>query len=128
MAAPPAPPGFLSSLHTLADGLVGGLKKRLELLAVELHEEKLRLIQTLFWLGAAFFAASLTVVFASLALVCLYWETARLAVLGGLAGFFAFALLAVVLAFRRHLSRSSPPFGASLDELRKDRACIRTAN
>jgi uncharacterized membrane protein YqjE len=125
---PPVSTGFLEALRTLAAGLVGGVAQRLELFAVELQEEKLRLIQTFFWIGAAVFTGLLALVFASLTLVCLYWETARLAVLGGLTAFYASALLAIILALRRHLARQPRPFAATLEELQKDRACIRPGN
>jgi uncharacterized membrane protein YqjE len=61
-------------------------------------------------------------------LVYLFWETARLAVLGGLAGFFAVAMLAIILAFRRFVARQPVPFAATREELGQDRSCILAAS
>lgn len=129
METPSAPPpGFMDSLRSLGDGLAATLQDRLELFTVELQEEKFRLIQTCLWISAGVFTAMMTLTFASLTLVYLFWAEARLAVLGGLTAFYALALLAIVLALRRYLARQPQPFAATLQEIGEDRACIRTEN
>jgi uncharacterized membrane protein YqjE len=60
--------------------------------------------------------------------VYLFWESARLAVLGGLTVLYAGALVAIIVAFRRYLARQPKPFAASLHEIGEDRACIRNEN
>jgi uncharacterized membrane protein YqjE len=121
-------PSVLSSLRSLGDGLLASVHDRLELISIELQEEKLRLIQTFIWISAAVFSGLLAIVFASLTLVYLFWDSARLAVLGGLALFYAATLVAVVVAFRRYLARQPNPFAATLEEIGEDRACIRSRN
>lgn len=129
MAPPPAsPPGFMDSLRHLGDGLAATLQDRLELFSVELQEEKFRLIQTCVWISAAVFTAMMTLAFASLTVVYLFWESARLAVLGGLTALYAAALVAIIVALRRYLARQPQPFAATLQEIGEDRACIRTGN
>jgi uncharacterized membrane protein YqjE len=129
METPPsAPTGLLGSLRTLGDALMGSVQDRLELFSLELQEEKFRLIQTFFWICAAVFAGMLTILFASLTLVYLFWESARLAALGGLTLFYAGSLVTIVITFRRYLARQPKPFAATLEEIGEDRACIRTAN
>ena len=125
---PPAPgsSGLLGNLRGLADGLIGSAHDRLELLAVELHEEKYRLIQIFIWISAIVFLAMLAMVFVSMAIVVLLWETSRVAVVCSLAGGYVVALIAVALGFKRYLKRQPKPFAATLGELREDRACIRT--
>ena len=118
-------PGLLHSLRTLGDGLVTGLHSRLELLALELHEEKYRLIQIFFWISGAVFSAVMAITFVSLTLVYVFWESARLAVLGGLAFFYVGAFVTIVVVFRRFLARQPRPFAATLEELQEDSACIR---
>ncbi|AOS44432.1 hypothetical protein Verru16b_01494 [Lacunisphaera limnophila] len=125
---PPSPPGLLDSLRLLGDTLVAGLQDRLELLSVELQEEKFRLILIFLWISAAVFTAMMTLAFASLTVVYLFWESARLAALGGLTLLYAGALAVIVIAFRRFLARQPQPFAATLQELKEDRACIRTGN
>jgi len=125
---PPAPTGFLDSFRSLGDGLMASVQDRLELFSVELQEEKFRLIRTFLWISAALFTGMMTVMFASLTLVYLFWESARLAVLGGLTLLYAAALVTLVVSFRRFLAQQPRPFAATLEEIGEDRACIRTGN
>jgi len=126
--AQPAPAGYLASLRSLGDGVVATVQERVELFSVELQEEKFRLVQTFVWLSAVFYAGVMAATFVSLTLVFLFWDTARLAVLGGLAAFYVIALLAVILAFRRYLSHQPASFTGTQLELKEDRACIRNGN
>ena len=121
-------PGFLGSFRALGDGLLATVQDRLELFSVELHEEKLRLVQTFIWISAALFAGMMAITFASLTLVYLFWESARLAALGGLTLLYGAAFAVIVAGFRRYLARQPKPFAASLQEIGEDRVCIRTGN
>jgi len=123
--ATPASAGFLHSLRALGDGLLATVQDRLELFSVELQEEKFRLIQMFVWISAAVFTGMLAVTFASLTLVYLFWDTARLAVLSGLTVFYAGALVAIIIALRRFIARQPQPFSATREEIGEDRACIR---
>lgn len=123
--SPPASSGFLGSLRTLGADLLASAQDRLRLLALELQEEKLRLIQVFIWISAAVFTGVMAVSFASFTLVFLFWESARLAVLGGLTLFYLAALAVILVAFRRFLRRQPRPFAATLEELGEDEACIR---
>ena len=123
--ATPASAGFLHSLRALGDGLLATVQDRLELFSVELQEEKFRLIQIFVWISAAIFTGMMALAFASFTLVYLFWPSARLAVLGGLTVFYAGAMVAIVIAFRRFLARQPRPFSATRQEIGKDRTCIR---
>lgn len=109
-------------------GLLATVEDRLSLFVVELQEEKFRLIQTLIWIGAAVCLGMLTLAFASLWLVCFFWESARLAAIGGLTLGYGAALVVIIVAFRRYLARQPEPFRASREEMAADRACIRNAS
>lgn len=117
--------GILHSLRTLGDHLLGTVQDRLELFALELQEEKFRLVQTFIWISAAVFTGMMAVTFASLTLVYLFWESARLAVLGGLTLLYAGAMVAIIVAFRRFAARLPSPFSATRHEIGEDRECIR---
>lgn len=118
-------PGYLRSIRTLAESFLSSVQHRLELLAVELQEQKFQLIQTLIWVSAAIFTGMLAITFASLTLVYLFWESARLEVLAGLALFYTGVTIAIGVACRRQLARRPDPFAATMEELEIDRACIR---
>ena len=124
----PPPAGFLASFRALGDSLLATAQDRLELFSVELQEEKFRLIQIFLWISAAVFTGMMAVTFASLTLVYLFWDSARLAVLGGLTLLYAGALVTIIVAFRRFLARQPHPFAATLQEIGEDRTCIRTGN
>ena len=122
---PAVSPGFLGAFKALGDGLLGSLQGRVELLSLELEEEKYRLIQILFWISAAVFTGAMAVIFLSLTLVYFFWESARLAILSGLGAFYLTVFIATVICFRRYLGRQPRPFAGTLEELEEDRACIR---
>jgi uncharacterized membrane protein YqjE len=127
-SAPPARPGIIGSFRALGDGLLASVQDRLALFSLELQEEKYRLIRVFLWISAAVFTGVMAIAFASLTLVYVFWESARLAVLGGLAFAYAAAFVVILLAFRRYLARQPRPFLATLEELGADRACIRPEN
>ncbi|MEO5959520.1 MAG: phage holin family protein [Opitutaceae bacterium] len=124
----PSPSGLLGSLRGFADGLIGTIHDRVELLSIELHEEKYRLIQIFIWISATVFTGMLAIIFASLVIVYCFWDTARLTVLASLAGVYIAAFTAVLTYFRRFLSHQPKPFAATLGELKEDRVCIRPEN
>ena len=121
----PGPSGLLGSLRGFADGLLGSVQDRVELLSIELHEEKHRLIQIIIWISAVVLTGMLAIIFASLAMVFWFWETARVPVAFGLAGAYAVGFIAVIFYFRRFLARQPRPFAGTLSELKTDRTCIR---
>jgi len=120
--------GFLASLKGLGDTLIGSVQDRLELFSVELHEEKFRLLQVLIWVSAMVFAGVMTLTLASILVVYLFWESARIGVLAGLTVFYAAGLVTLALSFRRHLARQPRPFSETLRELNEDRTCMRNGN
>lgn len=121
-------PGILGSLRTLADGLLSTTQDRLELISIELQEEKLRLVQTLVWASVILHVGMMALMFASLTLVYAFWESARLAVLGGLALVYAGTLVTLIVLFRRSLERQPKLLASTLQVLQSDRSCIRGKN
>jgi|ERR1043165_946341 uncharacterized membrane protein YqjE len=121
-------PGILSSVRLLADNLLATVHDRVELIALELQEEKFRLIQTFIWISAAIFSAMMALTFASITVVYFFWENARIAALGGLALFYLAVLGALIVGFRRYIKRQPKPFAGTLQELKADRTCIRMEN
>jgi uncharacterized membrane protein YqjE len=113
--------GLLGSIRRLLSTLTEVASTRLELLANELHEERLHLEQMLLYFFCALFCFALGIVLLTAFVVVLFWDEHRLLALGGLSAlFFAFGLLVA-----RHLHRISQAksriFSVSLSELRKDK-------
>jgi uncharacterized membrane protein YqjE len=123
---PPSSSGFLNNLAGLGDNLIAALQERIELVSVELQEEKYRFVRLIIWISAAVFAGGMTLSFATLTIVYLLWDTARLAALGGFTLLYGGALVWVISMLRRQFAQKSKPFEATIDSLKEDRACIRS--
>ncbi|HEX2855718.1 MAG TPA: phage holin family protein [Opitutaceae bacterium] len=115
-------------MRVLADNLLGSVHDRLELISVELQEEKQRLIQIFIWISAAIFTGMMAIAFASFTIVFLFWESARVPALVGVTVVYAAAATGIALGFRRMIARQPGLFAGSLQELKNDRECIPTDN
>lgn len=116
--------GLFASTKGLLGTGVTLLHNRLELLGVELAEERSRLVSLLAYGGAAFLCLAAGLVFLSIFLTVLLWDSNRLLALGIFSALFLGAGIAS-LTLALSLSRSgSKLFSASLAELRKDRDAL----
>jgi uncharacterized membrane protein YqjE len=122
--SPSSLPGILNSLRQFADGLLGSVHDRLELFSIELQEEKLRIFRILILINAAIFSAFLALIFISLVIVYLFWDTARVGVLSGFAVFYSAAFVGVVLALKKFLAKQPRPFESTRQELAADRDAL----
>ena len=113
--------GLFASTKGLLGTGVTLLHNRLELLGVELAEERVRLVSLFAYGGAAFLCIAAGLIFLAIFLTVLLWESNRLLALGVFSALFLGAGIAS-LALSMSLARSgSKLFSASLAELRKDR-------
>jgi uncharacterized membrane protein YqjE len=113
--------GLLESLTILAGTLVAIAHTRLDLLSVDLEEERAHLLSLLVLTLAALLCLGIGVVLATILLVVAFWDTHRLLALGALAGFYLVIGMGV-WAFALHKASTKPRlFAASLSELFKDR-------
>lgn len=98
-------------------------ENRVDLLTVELQEARARVLQSLLLvLGVAVFVF-LAGIALTIAIVVLLWKISPVAVLLGLAAIYA----AIAFIFYRRLvvlQRDWKTLPATLDQLRKDRACL----
>lgn len=124
MVDTPRSRGLFGSLRGLAASGVSLARTRLELLAVEVQEEKARLLGLVAWGAAALIFVAVGLVFLAVFLTVLLWESHRLLALGMFTALFlGGGLVALFMAMR--LARSgSKLFAASLDELDRDRAAL----
>ena len=113
--------GLFDSIKTLTATLLAIAQTRLELLATELEEERLRLTSILVWTFVALFCGGCGVIFIAMVFVVTLWDTNRLLAVGIPAIVF---LLGAALAWLIVLSKTKAKtrlFAASLAELGKDR-------
>jgi len=118
---PEANSGLMASVKRLLSTLVSIASTRLELLANELQEERLRLMQMLFFALFALFCFGLGILLLTVFIVVLFWDDHRLAVTGTLSVFFFALGLLVVMLLRSRAQARSRLFSVSLAELAKDR-------
>ncbi|NMG44776.1 hypothetical protein GPA22_13690 [Aromatoleum toluvorans] len=113
------------SLRGFLDAGLATAQTRLELLAVEAQEEKLRLAALLFNILLSAVFLGFGVVFLAVFLTVLFWEGHRLLALGlGMVALLGAGVLTARNA-AREIKRGSRLFAASLGELARDRDALR---
>ena len=115
------PVGLFASLRVFTRTSVEIAQTRLELLANEIEEEKLRVGQLLLFGGIALLCIAVGIVFFVIFITVLFWDSHRLLVLGIFSALFLGAGAVAISLFRGYASAASKLFSASLAELAKDR-------
>lgn len=124
MASEPKP-RLAESLHGIVDAGLQTVQTRLELLALELQEEKLRLSGLAINIVLCGLLLGFGLVFLMVFLTVLFWEEHRLLALGiSTAACLGGGLLAASNA-AREFKRGSRLFAASLAELARDRDALK---
>jgi uncharacterized membrane protein YqjE len=117
--------GLLHSIRRLAQSLLGAAQTRLEILATEIEEERVRLEQLLLVAVGAAFCFGMGIVLC-VALIVLYnWDTHRLAAVSILAVAFLAAGVACGWILREKVRMRPKPFTITRGELAKDRDVLR---
>ena len=113
--------GILQSLRNLAATLVALLQNRLELLVTDLEEERIRLLQLLFWAAGALFFFALGVLMVTMLIVLLLWDSHRIVGVVVLAAVFLAIGVGLAIGVRNRMHVRPRLFSSSLDELAKDK-------
>lgn len=117
-----------SGLFASTKGLLGTgvtlLHNRLELLGVELAEEWVRLVSLVTYGAIAFVGIAAGLIFLSIFLTALLWESNRLLALGVFSTLFLGTGIASLVLAMNVARAGSKLFSASLAELRKDRDAL----
>lgn len=116
-----SPEGLFASLKTLGATLTAILQNRLELLSTDIAEERARLGSILLLSLVALFCLGVGVLLLTLLIVVLFWDTHRLAALGGLTLLFLAAGGWVGAIALQRLRNKPRLFEASIAELARDR-------
>ena len=119
--------GFLASLRRLLKTGFAIAQNRLELLLVELQEERWQLLETLLLIGAAMILAAMTLVVVTVTIVVLCLRHDRLDLVIVLILLYLAATIIGFWRLRRQL-KDWMPFAATLAEFRKDQECLEDKN
>ena len=125
---PVANSGLMGSVRRLTGTLIAIVSTRLELLANELQEERLRLTQMFLLALIALFLLGTGLILLNAFIVVLFWDSHRLLALGLLCVVYLVAGAAVVMSLRAKAQVGSKLFSASLAEFDKDRQALRGGN
>ena len=120
--------GLFHSLRGLVATLVATARTRLELLQVELEEEKLRLAGIGALAVAAVFFLALAILVFTFFVILLFWDTHRVMATGLIALAYLVAGLCCAAAARGRANTKSKLFAASLAQLDADRQRLTQAD
>jgi uncharacterized membrane protein YqjE len=117
------PPSLPETLRRLGAGILAIFQNRLELLFVELHEDRIRLVETLLLVVAVVALGLFTALLAAAAIIVLVWSELHVT---GLFILSAVGLVATLLAGWRLNVRLKnwPILPGTLEQLKKDRECL----
>jgi uncharacterized membrane protein YqjE len=124
---PHAEGGLRATIARMLKLLRDGVENRVELFLIEWQEERLRLFSALLLALSAALCALMTLVLATLTVVVIFWHTHRVLALALLTLAYAGAAAAAFAALRSRLRRWQA-FSATLDQIKKDRACFDKQN
>lgn len=119
---------IIESVSRLAANFIAIIQTRLELAAVEIEEESLRLFSYLLFALLAVFCLSVAVLLGIFLVVALYWETHRVPVLIGLIAFFGLTGILIVLRLRHHYRSKPRLLSHTFSELTKDIDGLKSAS
>ena len=119
--------GIFASLRGLLKTVLAIAQNRLELLLVELQQERWRFFDALLLAGAVLILSAMSLMVATITLVVVCVEAKRLDLLVAL---MLLCLAATIVAFWRLRKRLKTwaPFSGTLTELKKDKACLDAKN
>lgn len=118
--------GLINSIKTLTVTLLDLAQTRLELLAVDLEEDRLRIMRLAFVSFFMLFFFFLGVVLITLLIIIAFWEQYHLLTIGLIATLYFTLAGALAIYLMRQLKGKSRPklFAASLAEIMKDRIAL----
>jgi uncharacterized membrane protein YqjE len=114
-----------SPLRRIFSSVFSILQTRLELIGIELAEEKDRLLAVLFLGLAAMMLAMMSLIALTALIAIAFWDTYRWQALAGITIVYAIAALVCGLRARSNLHNAPAVFEATLHEFEKDRDIFR---
>lgn len=110
-----------SPLRGIGAAALGMLHAHLELLGIELQEQKAASLRQLLYAGLALLFGLLLLFAISVLVLLLCWDSHRLEAIIALCLFHGLGCLLALWRLRTALRRQASPFSASLEELARDR-------
>ena len=119
--------GLSQSVRRVLDSTLELVENRLELMVVEFHEERIRLIRAAVLAFALLVFGGMALMLVTLAVLLLFWDGGRWIALGVL--LVGYASAGGYCWYRLNkLLQSTAAFSATLEQFRKDLQCLRRQN
>jgi len=119
-------PGIVGDVTSIASNGVRAVRTRLELLTIELKEEKAWVVRFIVVAVAAVYLISYGTLLAILAFSLAMPESARPLVLGGFGGFMLAAGIGGVIWMVVSAKKRAPPFQDTVETLKRDEKSLRS--
>jgi uncharacterized membrane protein YqjE len=117
--------GAMGAMAQLGASALAMLRTRIELACVEFVEAREHIRDMVLLAAVGIVLGLFALLFASLFVIAYFWDSYRLAAVGGVTLFYI-AISLLVFARLRRISRDAPPpFAATLEELEHDAAALR---
>ncbi len=116
--------GVLGSMRRLADASLQLAQSRLQLLQLELQEEKQWLVDLLILSLTTVALGLLALMAITFMIVVLFWQTGRVPAIITLAALYVIGTIVAYLKLRLHLKNAKQPLEDSIEEFKKDRAWV----
>ncbi|HEY8624063.1 MAG TPA: phage holin family protein [Casimicrobiaceae bacterium] len=117
--------GVIGAMAQLGASTLAMLRTRIELASVEFAEAREHIKDMVLLAAVGIVLGLFALLFASLFVIAWFWDSYRLAAVGGVTLFYI-AITVLVFARLRKISRDAPaPFAATLEELEHDAAALR---
>lgn len=113
-------PGFIGSIKTLAGSVLELLRVRVELFALEWHEERERAKQLLVLGVAGVLMLGLGLLLLTFFIIVLFWDSYRLVAIGVVTALYLGGGVLCLLNIRAQVKNHPPPFATSLQEFIED--------
>jgi uncharacterized membrane protein YqjE len=116
--------GLVASVKALMSTLLCIAQTRLELLANEMEEDRLRMIRLVLFSLFMFLFFCLGIVMFTLMIIVIYWDTYRLLAIGLVALVYLVVAAGLAVYLAREIRLKPKIFSASIAELIKDRVAL----
>ena len=124
-ASAPPPSGVVDTVRSFLASWVAVVKTRVEIISLELEEQREWLEHLILMALAALFCISLGLILLTLFVVVLFWETdGRMWVLGGFAVLYLGGGIGLWMALRAKMKSKPKLFASTAAELGKDYAAL----
>lgn len=118
--------GLMGAVKRLANTMLGIVQTRLELLASDIEEEKVRIEIRLFYASICLLFFWLFMATLTIFITVLFWDSYRLHILAGFTTLYLVVGIWALQQFRRASNAEPGLFSASLNELHTDREQLLT--